>query len=295
MRFDPLTFLQNQGHLHAGSSYQLAPLPGGYWNAVYRLQGPDVDWVVKVYRAARPQTLFPILPAAESLALQTLAGRDIAPNIVAFFPARANQNPDLLIYEYLVGATWAAGVQPVARLLHKLHKVTADQCVGWRPLPTSPAGFLAAGDALLAGANDGPATRRLRALRPAIRPVPPLPAPRPVHGDSGTGNLIVTPDGLRLIDWQCPGLGDPAEDLNCFLSPVFQSLYNHPPLSAEEVAAFLQSYSDQATIARYRALQPYLTFRMAAHCCLQAQKRRDTDPIASAAYAKALQLSLELL
>ena len=295
MRFDPLAFLKHQNRLQRTASYQLTALRGGYWNTVYRLRGPDVDWVVKIYSAARPPTLFPILPEAEALALQTLTGIAIAPAFVAFFPAQKGQNPDLLIYEYLTGDTWNAGVEPVAQLLHQLHQIPAEHCTGWRPLATQPADLLAAGDALLDGAGSGPEARALRARRPAIRPVPPLPAPSPVHGDSGTGNLVVTPAGLRLIDWQCPGLGDPAEDLNCFLSPVFQSLYNHPPLSLREVDAFLASYPNQATVARYLALRPYLTYRMAAHCCLQAETRRETDPAAGAAYEKALQISLDLL
>ena len=295
MAFDPLAFLQARRLLASEASYQLTPLRGGYWNQVYRLQGPGVDWVVKVYRQARPQTLFPILPEAEACALQTLKGTDIAPDFVAFFPAMDGQNPDLLVYDYLPGATWATDVAPVARLLHRLHNRPVNANLNWRSLAVTPGELLAAGDALLATVAGSPNGRRLRARRPPVRRTPPLPARRLVHGDSGNGNLIVTPAGLRLIDWQCPGLGDPAEDLNCFLSPVFQSLYNHLPLSEAQQQRFLASYADAATIERYHALLPYLTYRMAAHCCLQAEQRRATDPPASAAYATALQISFEIL
>ena len=37
---------------------------------------------------------------------------------------------------------------------------------------------------------------------------------------------------MRLIDWQCPALGDPAEDIACFLSPAMQVIYGAGPLDA---------------------------------------------------------------
>ncbi len=43
-----------------------------------------------------------------------------------------------------------------------------------------------------------------------------------VHGDVVPGNLIRSNDGLTVIDWQCPGIGDPADDIACFLSPGMQ-------------------------------------------------------------------------
>ena len=43
-----------------------------------------------------------------------------------------------------------------------------------------------------------------------------------VHGDVVPGNLIRSNDGLTVIDWQYPGIGDPADDIACFLSPGMQ-------------------------------------------------------------------------
>ena len=295
MGFELLNFLRKQGGIKRTGRYHLSPLRGGYWNQVYRLQGEEVDWVAKVYAAERPQTLFPILPESEALSLKALSGRGIAPDFVKFYPAVDNQNPDLLLYQFVPGKTWSAETRSVARLMRKLHGVDTGPFSSLRKLATTPEQLLTAGDLLLRDLTDSPDAGRLRGRRPAIKSVPPLDNLRLIHGDSGTGNLIVSAHGPILIDWQCPGLGDPVEDLNCFLSPVFQSLYNHPPLSNAEIAAFFEAYDEQRVIERYQALQPYYGYRMAAHCCLQSIRRQKTDPASSAAYANALDIALARL
>ncbi|MEI6801465.1 MAG: phosphotransferase, partial [Pseudomonadota bacterium] len=86
----------------------------------------------------------------------------------------------------------------------------------------------------------------------------------------------------RFIDWQCPGLGDPAEDLATFLSPAMQWLYTGRTLGPDQRSRFLHAYPDQATVARFQALEPLFTWRIAAHCRYRAAKG-DAD------YAQALQ------
>ena len=39
------------------------------------------------------------------------------------------------------------------------------------------------------------------------------------------GNLILGEKGLRLIDWQCPAIGDPIVDIMMFLSPGMHEIY----------------------------------------------------------------------
>jgi aminoglycoside phosphotransferase (APT) family kinase protein len=120
------------------------------------------------------------------------------------------------------------------------------------------------------------------------------PAPRRalIHTDAGTGNFIVGPQGIRLIDWQCPALGDAAEDLFAFLSPAFQVLYGHEPLTAEERAAFLAAYADPQVLARFVALEPALTYRFGAYCAMRRVALATSDPDGSARYARALALSI---
>ena len=85
----------------------------------------------------------------------------------------------------------------------------------------------------------------------------------------GAGNFIAGPGGIRLIDWQCPGIGDPAEDLWAFLSPAFQVLFNHAPLTLQERETFLMAYGEKEPRARLDNLAPYFAHRMAAYCCLR--------------------------
>lgn len=102
--------------------------------------------------------------------------------------------------------------------------------------------------------------------------VPPGGPAVPIHRDPVPGNVIVGADGLRLIDWQCPALGDPAEDLAVFLSPAMQQLYRGAPLAEDEVRAFLNAYPDHAVVARWSALRPWFGRRMAAYCLWQAAR-----------------------
>lgn len=108
--------------------------------------------------------------------------------------------------------------------------------------------------------------RNLCAAEPTAPDVVPSGRRALLHGDPVPGNLILSPDGPVLIDWQCPATGDPTEDLAIFLSPAMQMFYRGRPLSADEAATFLGAYGDAATVARYRALAPWHHWRMAAYC-----------------------------
>ncbi|MCA9968279.1 MAG: hypothetical protein KC423_28735, partial [Anaerolineales bacterium] len=100
-----LDFLRERGLLDKTAVFTTTPLKGGYWNAVYRIQGEGVDWVAKVFRAGWELTLYPILPDAEAAALNVLQGTAVAPDPIAYFPA-ANGQPPVLIYEFWPGRMW---------------------------------------------------------------------------------------------------------------------------------------------------------------------------------------------
>lgn len=85
------------------------------------------------------------------------------------------------------------------------------------------------------------------------------------------GNLLLNDDAVVLIDWQCPAIGDPAEDIAIFLSPAMQYVYRGKPLTDDEEAAFLAAYRDRAITRRYRALKPWFHWRMAAYCLWRAR------------------------
>ena len=127
----------------------------------------------------------------------------------------------------------------------------------------------------------------------AARPLPPLSLPRGhralVHTDAGPANLIQGDDGLRLIGWRCPGLGDPAEDLYTFLSPAFQILARYPPLSVEDHGLFLRRYGDAVTVARLDLLWPSYSYRMLAYCRLRTMEVQHRDPKLSERYRKAFE------
>lgn len=288
-RIDAPALLRARGVLPPDLDVATTPLAGGYWNDVLRLTGDGVDWVVKVFAEQDGWRLFPILPDDEARALEVLRGARVAPDPVAYLP-RTPERPAVLVYRWVDGDQWESGTAAVAELMRRQHAVAAE---GFRSVPTSSDGILAEGERLLAGADPEDAAA-LRALVPA-RPVQAAARRALIHTDAGSGNVIVGPDGPRLIDWQCPALGDPAEDLFAFLSPAFQVLYGHEPLTAAERGECLEAYGDREVLARLAALEPSLIWRFGAYCAMRRIDLAGSDPDGAARYARALALSLEQL
>ncbi len=241
-------------------------MAGGRSNAVWRVG----DYVVKHHRPDAASPLFPNDPVAEATALTLLFPLGLAPRL------RAN-GLDWIIYDHAIGPRWHGDPAPVARMLHRLHTAALPPAA-FRPLPNGSAALLAH------AASFAP---------PGLPPPPPDPglspvAPRPVHADVVPGNILATADGPLLIDWQCPGMGDPAEDLATLTSPAMMWLYTGqiaPPAWDE---ALLAAYPCPETVARCRALRPLYHWRIAAHCAWKAA-RGDDD------YARALQIQLAAL
>lgn len=240
----------------------LTTLAGGRTNHVWRVG----NRVLKRYRPAAATPLFPNDPSAEALALRLFAPEGLAPAVRAISGA-------WLLIDHIPGGTWCHDHDPasVAQALGRLHRLPVT--TGFRPLP------------------NGTAALRQDALRVAgTLPMPPLPdvpdlppvRPCPVHADAVPGNIILSPQGPRFIDWQCPGLGDPAEDLATFLSPLMQWLYAGRSLSLDQRRRFLDAYPDRATVTRAQALEPLYAWRLTAHCRYRAAQG-DAD------YALALQ------
>lgn len=256
-----------------------AALPGTADRAWQALRGGRVNrcWrvgsvVVKAHDPEGATPLFPNDPEAEAAALRLAAPAGLAPALVA-------AGAGWIAWVHAPGRTWRAGAARAARLIGR---------VGALALPPERFRALPAGSAALRAAA--------AALAPPAAGLPPLPPdpglppvlPRLVHGDAVPGNLILGPAGDRLIDWQCPGLGDPAEDIAAFLSPAMQFLYRGWPLSAGEVAAFLAAWPRGDEVARYRCLAPLLHWRLAAHCAGRALR-------GDAGYAQAARIEIAAL
>jgi len=292
--FDPVRLAVERTNC-AASSIVCKPLAGGYLNQVFRLVGPFGDWVVKRFKLSNELTLFPNLARAEMRALSILGPLGIAPRLIDFI-----DDPDhgmILIYAFHEVATWpgsdggaeAPSLAAVAALLKRQHQLTVD---GFRDVPVTPTDILAQGDQFLAQMDR---RHELLRLRPTPVDCPVLLRRSLLHTDVGPGNLILGPQGLRLIDWQCPALGDAAEDLCAFLSPAFQILYGRPPLSAAQRAAFLFAYDERRASDRLQLLEPFYHWRMAAYCGMRQQQYATSRPEAAAAYAKALAALINVL
>ena len=276
-------FLRAQGF--GLGPFSIRRLTGGLWNDVLLVETPARRMILKHYRGVLPGTLFPNLPDAEAAALQRLAGLEVAPDLIGFWPG-----DNVLLYDYVEGALWSDEVGAVAQLLAR--KQAADPS-GFRPVPLSPADITAQGDALMARCPASPLVADWQRHRP--RPVT-LAAPERlslIHTDIGAGNLVGAGAGLRLIDWQCPAAGDLAEDLFSFLSPAFQVINARPVLDAGQRRQFFEALEIAGAQTRHAALEPFYAYRMAAYCCLRAETA--TEPELRARYARAARAELAQL
>lgn len=253
--------LRQAGLWHGPAS--LRALKGGYLNEVLLVSTGNRKLVLKRFAPETTGTLFPNRPADEARAMQHLEGLAVAPRLLAFRP-----EVPLMIYDYVEGDPWETGTADVAALL--LRKEEADP-EGFRPVPLQPAQILAEGDALFV---------RCRAVPPG-RPAPcdcvPPARLSLIHTDLGPGNLIGHGAGLRIIDWQCAAAGDLVEDIYSFLSPAFQILSGHAPLTAGEETAFWTALARPDLRARYRTLRPFFAWRMAAYCLWRSEIRPEPD------------------
>ncbi|WP_151719063.1 phosphotransferase family protein [Gemmobacter serpentinus] len=235
-------------------------MAGGRSNLVWRVGG----LVVKQFRPDRASPLFPNDPLAERAALTGLAGCGIAPRM-------AGSGSDWIAYDHLPGQDWRDDPVPVARALAVLHRQPLLPS-----LTRAPMGHDLRRAAQVWAPQDLPPCPELNAPLPQI-------APRIIHRDPVPGNIVMQDGQARLIDWQCPAIGDPAEDLAVFLSPAMQMLYRGAVLSETEIAQFLAAYPDREVIDRYRAMRGVLHWRIAAHCAWRAGQ-------GCADYARALPL-----
>ena len=262
------------------------PLSGGRTNFAWKLslaQGDDV--VVKLYQGSALNPLFPNDPKSEALLLQELLGKSLAPRHLVSLSTDAGE---CNVYSHIPGETWQKDTSIVGRLMQTLHSI---------PGPSELRRVLGGSDALAAKTVSILAECENASRIIAARPEGYVPAAQDLvllHGDIVPGNLILNETGLLLIDWQCPSLGDPCEDIAVFLSPAMQSLYRGNPLLDTEIGEFFGAYGDQVAITRYQALAPWFHWRMAAYCQWQSEHGRPDYAAARDLELAALQRSRNL-
>ena len=305
-----LAVLKADGILHEGPSdtLSLELLTGGFWNRVYRLRSKEdtaMDWVVKQFVQVPVNPLFPILPNAEYAALQFLEEQACAPKPIAFIA----DSPvgSLLVYGYVQGSSWNGDLVAAATLLARVQRIPIDAFAthAFRKLPTESPELLDHADAMLQR-HPGAFSDSVRELRPLVSTEPIHPRHREVlvHSDCGPGNMVSSPDGLRLIDWQCPGLGDELQDVVTFLSPAMQVLYGYPVLTDSQEQQFLDVYfsalgqtpsDSQETHARLHRIRSSHHYRFAGYCAMRAQDTAASEQKTSRLYRDALQAEIQIL
>ncbi len=256
-------------------------LYGGRTNQVWKVLGGDGDKVLKVYRTKLSNPLFRNDAKLEARCLSALEPMGFAPRLRA---TGAHENGHWVFYDHAPGSPWQSEPARVAKLLRKLHALDIAIQV---PKGSNGSDDLARHAERILAKCVSDQKARLEHLRPNCE-VPPSRSTCLIHGDPVAGNILVADSGLTLIDWQCPAQGDPCEDIALFLSPAMQQLYRGAPLSPAEKAQFLSAYGQPDVTNRYRELQKWYGWRMAAYCLWRVENGA-TD------YAAALDLEIAAL
>jgi aminoglycoside phosphotransferase (APT) family kinase protein len=269
-------------------------LAGGYRNEVWKIRTPSGTVIEKRYAEdpGSPNPMYPNLPDHEALAMAHLAGTGCAPELVSHL-ATDGTHGSIVTYRYVSGGPWRRGVADVARLLHRVHHVAPP--VGMRALHRSAQAAMDHADTMVADTVSTPLRTRLLAARPSDVSAEQLERPALVHTDCGPGNVIRHRGGILLIDWQCPGLGDPVEDIACFLSPAMMILYDTTPHGKVARRTFLATYDDVDVLDRYHRDGPAWHYRIGAYCVWRAARLARRQPEIAGRYRRALAAELELL
>lgn len=271
--------LRQRGRVTGPATF--APLYGGRTNQVWRILGQQEDLVLKLYRTSQSNPLFRNDPALEVQCLRALANTGFVPNLR---DSGQFEQAHWVLYDHAPGATWRGNPSLAANVLRDLHTtpVTLDA-----PKGCNGSAEIAAHAETIFDLCTSAGRARLTALRPSTS-VPPTPDIRFIHGDPVAGNILCQGDAVILIDWQCPLLGDPCEDLALFLSPAMQFLYRGQILTADDIEHFVSAYGCLETTARLRQLMPWYHWRMSAYCLWRAENGTDD-------YARAMEFELASL
>ena len=235
---------------------------GGRTNKVWRLEGEN-DLICKLYLETKTNPLFNNTPEAEYKCLLWLDGSGIAPK-----PYKYLKTPfgEVLLYNYIKGQTWFHDVSTVSELLTRIqkHKYPKDL----RILSALPSNIKKTGLEIINTLNNYHKNKLIKICPDvSISDIEPV----LLHTDVVPGNLISCDKGLRLIDWQCPAIGDPILDIMMFLSPGMHEVYGSGKLSMRDHEVFLMSLTSNLR-NRYNIIGPLYHWRLAAYCFWKAEQ-----------------------
>jgi thiamine kinase-like enzyme len=235
---------------------------GGRTNKVWRLRG-EKDLICKLYLETKTNPLFNNCPDAEYACLVCLDGSDIAPK-----PYKYLKTPfgEVLLYNYIKGHTWSHDVETVSELLNRIRKHKYPK--GLRFLSNLTSDIKQTGLEIINRLNDYHKNELMNICPDvSISDIEPV----LLHTDVVPGNLIIGKEGLRLIDWQCPAIGDPIVDIMMFLSPGMHEIYGSRKLSMIDYEIFLMSLNSDLR-NRYNKISPLYHWRLAAYCFWKAEQ-----------------------
>ena len=235
---------------------------GGRSNKVWQLVG-ERNLICKLYLETKSNPLFNNFPELEYKCLLFLDGLDIAPK-----PYKYLKTPfgEVLLYNYIEGVIWHEDVCLVSELLSCIRNNKYPE--GLRKLPRLPSEVKQGGYEIISKLNKRH-QNELYGLCPnvSIADIEPV----LLHTDVVPGNLILGDEGLRLIDWQCPAIGDPIVDIMMFLSPGMHEIYGAGKLTVKDHETFLTNLSPKLR-NRYNTLGPLYHWRLAAYCFWKAEQ-----------------------
>ena len=235
---------------------------GGQTNKVWRLEG-EKNLICKLYLETNSNPLFKNLPKAEYKCLNWLNGSDIAPK-----PYKYINTPfgEVLLYYYIEGINWNSDLNIVSDLLSRIRMHNYPK--GLRRLSSMPSVIKENGLEIISKLNSYHKNKLIKICPDvSISDIEPV----LLHTDVVPGNLILGEKGLRLIDWQCPAIGDPIVDIMMFLSPGMHEIYGSGKLSMKDHEIFLMNLTPKLR-SRYNILGPLYHWRLAAYCFWKAEQ-----------------------
>jgi len=173
---------------------------------------------------------------------------------------------EVLLYNYIEGQTWREDVNIVSDILSRIRVHKCPK--GLRKLSSLPSDIKKNSLEIISTLNSYH-KNKLMMICPevSISDVEPV----LIHTDVVPGNLILGNKGLRLIDWQCPAIGDPILDVVMFLSPGMHEIYGSGKLSMNDHETFLMHLTSKLR-SRYNILGPLYHWRLAAYCFWKAEQ-----------------------